>query len=441
MRQNRKWLRNTIASASAVGLLISGSTAGAATRAMVAALGVQNPSTLAPFFFEGGPRVVGKKFGAYPPQAGPVNVNVLGATAGTSVGRQLTLPANLLAFAGGRFRDFPSFPTVAQTTKVSTGSHDQATFMVGGGALAECPGPGCRLGGAGTAISFCPPLANNPPAPGTVSNRVGNWDCADFGAPGAGNRRKRFAIRNAPGANKFGGVFNMLRNADSNVWRVLVAPMTGNDAQVERSWMELNGFAWTPGRPNFEFRANPGNKGPRIRARLNANGAVEQTFGCANGVGTIGVGKTFMGIPDPGGPFPVILGLGGPTFGACGTEPGADDPGQGWGFKMTTGTISGSDDFPYSDETTALGTPFNPNRIARVPGQGFYFTRMGDDTVVGTARNIVLLGGAIAVDPNSGNAFDRVTTINMRLQVPEPAGAIGLLVGAGALLGLARRRR
>jgi hypothetical protein len=28
----------------------------------------------------------------------------------------------------------------------------------------------------------------------------------------------------------------------------------------------------------------------------------------------------------------------------------------------------------------------------------------------------------------------------MKLQVPEPASAIGLIVGAGALVGLARRR-
>jgi hypothetical protein len=155
-------------------------------------------------------------------------------------------------------------------------------------------------------------------------------------------------------------------------------------------------------------------------------------------VGTVGVGKQFQGIPDPGGPYVPIVGPGN----NCGTDPGIDNPGQGWGFKMTTGTISGSDFFPFSDETTALGTPFNPNRVQNaVPG--FFFTRMGDDSIngAGTTRNIVLLGGAATVDPDSGNAFDRITHVSMKLQVPEPTAAIGLLIGAGALVGLARRRR
>ena len=109
---------------------------------------------------------------------------------------------------------------------------------------------------------------------------------------------------------------------------------------------------------------------------------------------------------------------------------------------MTTGTISGSDVFPFSDETTALGTPLQPESACiGWRRQGFFFTRMGDDSVAGTTRNIVLLGGAATVDPDSGNAFDRITHLSMKLQVPEPAGAVGLLVGAGALLGLARRRR
>lgn len=86
----------------------------------------------------------------------------------------------------------------------------------------------------------------------------------------------------------------------------------------------------------------------------------------------------------------------------------------------------------------APGTPFNPNRAAN---PAFFFTRMGDDSVAGTVRNLVLLGGSITVDPGSGNVFNRVTSLRMRLQVPEPAMAAGLMVGAGALLTLARRRR
>jgi hypothetical protein len=202
--------------------------------------------------------------------------------------------------------------------------------------------------------------------------------------------------------------------------------------------MSLMDKAWTGGRPNFQFTPNFGNNGPRIRAALNATGKVQQTFGCTNMVGTVGVGKQFQGIPDPGGPYLPIVGPGN----NCGTDMGVDNPGQGWGFKMTTGTISGSDIFPFSDETTALGTPFNPNRVQNVT-PGFFFTRMGDDSIngAGTTRNIVLLGGAATVDPDSGNAFDRITHVSMKLQVPEPAASVGLLIGAGALVGLARRRR
>jgi hypothetical protein len=440
MQQKKNWLRFSIAGASAIGVLMTVGAASAATRGMVGALGIQNPSTTQPFAFEAGPGVFGRKIGAYPPTAGFQTVQVAGATGGTFVGRQITLMANQMNFQGGRFRDFPAFPNVGQTIKTFMSVQNAATFMNGGGALANCPGAGCTSNGAGTAISFCPPLAHNPAnaAPGTVGNKVGNWDCLVYNNPGAGNRNKRFAINNAPGANHFGGTLLVLRNTAQNVWRVPQAPSTpmAPNAQVERSWMSLMDRAWTGGRPNFEFASNPGNNGPRLLARLNANGAVQSTFGCANGAGTIGVGKTFMGIPAPGGPFPVIIGPGN----NCGTDPGVDNPGQGWGFKMTTGTISGSDVFPFSDETTALGTPFNPQRVPLVGGQGFFFTRMGDDSVVGTARNIVLIGGAISVDPDSGNAFDRVTHLSMKLQVPEPASALGLIVGAGALVGLARRR-
>ncbi|MFO0687238.1 MAG: PEP-CTERM sorting domain-containing protein [Myxococcota bacterium] len=406
---------------------------------MTGSLGVQNPSTTAPFLWEGSPAILGKKQGVYPPTAGFATVQVAGATAGTFVGRQVTLAANKMNFAGGRFRDFTAFPNVGQTIKTFMSAQQAATFMGGAGALAGCPGPGCFNNGAGTAISWCPPLAHNPanPAPGTVGNKVGNWNCTSYGNPGAGNRRGIIRISNDVGAPHFGGTLSILRNFNSNVWRVPVQPSTpmANNAQVSRTWMSPMNLGWTPGRNNFEFVSLAGNNGPRILARLNNRGAVEATFGCANGVGTVGV--PYAGIPPAIGPFNPIVGPGN----NCGTDPVPKPPGQGWGFKMTTGTLSGSDDFPFSDETTALGTPFLPNRIARTAMQGFFFTRMGDDSVVGTVRNLVLLGGSITVDPSSGNVFNRVTSLRMRLQVPEPAGAAGLLVGAGILFGIARRRR
>lgn len=102
------------------------------------------------------------------------------------------------------------------------------------------------------------------------------------------------------------------------------------------------------------------------------------------------------------------------------------------------------DDFPYLDESTALGAPFNPNRVDRTPAQGFFFTRMAEDSVTRTGanavRNVVLLGGSVAVDPGSGNVFNRVAMLRRRLQVPEPGAALGLALGAGLLAALARRR-
>ena len=51
------------------------------------------------------------------------------------------------------------------------------------------------------------------------------------------------------------------------------------------------------------------------------------------------------------------------------------------------------------------------------PGEALRQSRFG------TVRNLVLLGGSVTVDPASGNVFNRVTSLRMRLQVPEPAGS------------------
>ena len=79
MQQKKNWLRKSIVGAGAIGLLLSGSTAGAATRGMVGALGVQNPSVSAPFHFEGGPSGAGRKVGNYPPTQGFGDVQAAGA--------------------------------------------------------------------------------------------------------------------------------------------------------------------------------------------------------------------------------------------------------------------------------------------------------------------------------------------------------------------------
>ena len=414
---------------------VAATTAGAAPRNMIGSVLVENPST----GFELIPGIFGRKEGgagpiSYPPTDGVKAVEVAGTTTGTFVGRQVTLPASEINRNGFQFRAFPAFGNVGQTSKSFMTVQGAATFAEGGGALAECPGPGCTSSGAGTAISWCPPLAHNPtaPAPGTVGAQVGNWDCP-FWLDGAlgGDRFIRLAISNSTGRNNFGGTLELLRNFDQNVWRVPGAPSTPNasDAQATRSFMDINNLAWTGGRPNFDFTTLPGNNGPRVFARLNGDGAVIETFGCTNGIGT--VGRSFI-------QFSPFIGPGS----NCGTDPNPNAPGQGWGFKMTTGTISGSDPYPYTlVVTTVGGDPFEPNFGTRPASQGFFFSRRGDDSItIGSNRNIVMLGGGVSVDPDSGNAFFRITRLNMNLSVPEPATGMALIAGLGGLAFVARRR-
>ena len=434
--QRSDWMMRSIVAVSVLGMLLFAVSAHAATRSMTGALGVINPSTATPFLFEGGPGVFGKKIGAYPPTDGFKTVEVAGATAGTFVGRQLTVGQSQFNFNGQQLRDFPAFANVANLTKTFMSVQNAATFMEGAGALAACPGPGCTSSGSGTAISWCPPLATPPgsPAPGTAAGQIGDWDCTSWvdGFVG-GNRFLRIGITNSSARNNFGGTFELLRNTIETVWRVAEQPGTDGIAVVSRSWMDQNNFAWTGGLENFAYTTLAGNAGPVVFGQLNTRGAVTQTTGCTNPGGTVGVGKTFViGVP--------ISGVGS----NCGTATGGDPPGQGWGFKMTTGTIEGSDPYPYLQGTTALGTPFAPLFGPNTKGPntgGFFFTRMGTDTVSGTNRNIVMLGGGVSVDPDSGNAFFRITDFRLNLQVPEPAMGLGLIAGAAALAGLARRRR
>ena len=416
------------------GLMVAASTATAATRSMTGTLHVANPSA----GVEGGPGIYGRKVGgaspvSYAPTDGAKEISVAGTGATTFVGRPVTIPAGRLDFSGVLFRDFPAFSNVGQTTKVFSTSNDLATFAENGGALASCPGPGCTAAGTGTAISWCPPISRNPasPAPGTAGSQVGNWDCPSWPAgAGGGDRFLRFGISNTSGRPNFGGTFRLMRGFTQNVWRVPVQPSTPNasDAEVTRSFKILSD-TWPGGKPNFETSTVPNNPGPRVFARLNANGAVQSTFGCTNGVGT------------PGGSFMQGSPVGG-VGNNCGTDPVAGNGGDGWGFRMTTGTISGSDPYPFGLVVTTIGgTPFNPNFGTQPASQGFFFSRMGTDSVSGTNRNLVLLGGGVSVDPDSGNAFFRVTDLRMNMSVPEPATSLGLLAGGGALLAFARRRR
>jgi len=411
-----------------LGLLAIAPGALAATRSMTGSLGVINPSNVGgQFLFDSGPGVFGAPAGPYPVTDGFKTISVDGATAGTFVGRKVTIPANVFSFSGGRVRAFPAFPNVAQTSRTFVSTHPQAMLMNGAGALADCPGPGCTSAGSGTAISWCPPLSQPAtPAPGTFTNRVGDWDCPSWPAgAGGGNRFMRIGVSNSPAAPHFGGTFSLLRNMIIDVWRVLVQPGTaGTPAEVSRTFKNLVGMPWPGGLPNFQFVGEMSNRGPRILASLGTDGKVTATFGCVNGQGTVGAPFS------PGNP----AGLVGSN---CGTATTVPPPFQNWGFKLTTGTVSGSDPYPFFNATTALGTPFAANVVANTPYQGFFFTRMGNDSVNGTSRNLVLVGGGATVDPGSGNSFFRITDLRLNL-VPEPALAVGLLVGVGALV-VARR--
>jgi hypothetical protein len=404
---------------------------------MIGTILVENPSA----GYELAPGVYGKKVGGvgprtYAPTDGAQAISVAGTGGGpgTTVGRQVTIPANVLDRTGFEFRDFPAFANVGQVSKTFMTIQNAATFSENNGALANCPGDGCTAAGAGTAISWCPPNTHNPasPAPGTTAAPIGQWDCPFWGdGAAAGDRFLRMAITNTSGRPNFGGTLTLLRNHIQNVWRVPGAPSTpnANDAEVTRSWMNIVSQAWTGGRPNFEYTGVGGNRGPRILAQLNGNGAIAATFGCANGVGTVGT--------------PYIQGQAQTGPGVdCGTNTAPQSEGQGWGFKMTTGTVSGSDPYPFGlVVTTVAGTPFNPSFGSQAASLGFFFSRQGTDAITGGGnRNLVLLGGGIAVDPNSGNAFFRITNLSMDMSVPEPATGLGLIAGAGLLVGLVRRR-
>jgi len=177
-----------VAAVVALTTLVLAGTAGAASRTMTGSIYVENPSA----GFELDPGVFGRKVGGtgpdlYPPTEGAKTITVLGTTTGTSVGRQVTLPASVINQTGFEFADFPAFANVGQVSKSFMTIQGAATFAENGGALAECPGPGCTASGAGTGINWCPPLIHNTtaPAPGTTGAQIGNWDCPGFGAAGA----------------------------------------------------------------------------------------------------------------------------------------------------------------------------------------------------------------------------------------------------------------
>jgi len=418
-----------------VALLAAASPGHARSATMYGAIGVVNPEVAPPDQLDSRLGAFGKGWGVLPPTAGVRTIDAIGTTLITSAGRALALAAGRLNFQGADQRAFPAFPDVAQVTQTFMSVQPAATFMAGGGALAFCPGPGCNASGMGTAISFCPPLARDPlhPAPGTAMAPIGNWNCTFYPSAGPSIRGIRIAISNSPGAPHFGGTLRLLRSQRATIWRVLEAPSTPMAyGVVERAW-RTGTAASVAGGENFGYATFPEQNGPHLLARLGAGGMVTATAGCANGVGTVGVGKTFMR-PGLAGPYVPIIGPGN----GCGTEPGPGAAGHAYGFRLTTGTISGSDFFPFLDATTMSGTPFNPRFQPRSFGQGLFFTRMGRDVLAGSGvaavRNLAMIGGGIAYDPESGSAYFRLLDLRMGIFVPEPQGAAAPITGIAALV-------
>ncbi len=353
-------------------VLLTASVTNAAPRYISGTGGVLNPST-----------------GSSPFERGPIQVSAIGeadgtATNATSVGNPFTVPMGAIEIAGHQERAFPTFAFVVQN------SFDYATTQP----FSERLEPGAGAAAAGP-INFCPPQADPDPL-------NGNLACTAFTAPGTGNYTVRIGIDQrrdgggTPLGVAFGGTLRLARNiTNSNVWfgKPPFLPL-GNTTGMQRASKQPNSAVdiWTPGQENFGFNTNGNVKGPQYSVMLTPSGKAASVTA---------------------GPFP-----------ATGTD---DPPDRGWGFKMTTGAVTGSDVYP------PLGgaTPF------------FFFASTGNDTVTpsGEIRNIVLIGGGVSLSGASGSLFNRVQVLDIAMVVPEPAQAGGLAAGLAGILALAWARR
>lgn len=354
--------------------LIAGGQAEAAPRYMGGVGGIANASVSGSNTWERGPF-----------QVSTIVANDSPLTNMTAPGNAFTIPIGALGISGMQLRSFPSFVFVAQNSfSYMTSQPNAERLQNGQGAAAAGP------------INFCPPQADPNPL-------NGNLACGDWQNPGVGNYEIRMGIDRrrtgggTPIGGAFGGTLRLARNVtSSNVWfaKPPFLPL-GNTTGTQRVSKQPNSAidTWTPGRTNFAFGTNVNAKGPQYSAMLTAMGKIATL--------------------TPSGPFP-------PT--------GVNDPvDRGWGFKMTTGVISGSDESP----ALGTGTPF------------FSFITTGNDTVTtgGQVRNIVLVGGGIALSGASGSLFERIQILDVVMAVPEPATMAGLGMGLAALLAFARARR
>ena len=194
----------------------------------------------------------------------------------------------------------------------------------------------------------------------------------------------------------FGGTLKLARDSDPAIvwfaqqpWITLMN--TTKIADFSRK-PNTNTNPWTPGRTNFFFQKQANIKGPIYSGMVTYVSAGES-------------GKLASVMYK--GPATLI-------------RPDS----RMWGFKMTTGVVSGSDNNPAATS----------------------FLMTGHDTMTGTGtsavRNLVLVGGAVTTSAGGSNIllFHRVSVMDLTI-VPEPAQVAGLAAGALGLLGLARWRR
>lgn len=361
-------------------LLLAGGTAQAAVRYAAGNNGVLNPSTTDSY--ELGPWRISE------------NVNTTGPSGPLAVGQQITFaggntdPDVLVRFQQGPInRVFGPFVFVAQNTKtVTTTRPDPVVLQQGGGA------------GSPASIAFCPPIGNLPPLSGNLS-------CATTGQAGPGTYNVALKIAKTGNNNGFGGVYNLVRNANAGVWFALspFVPLQ-NTTQVQIvSFQDNDDFnPWPAGQDNFHVATGMNSKGFRYQALLtNITGPDDPNSTIHGGIATL------LNENSPTSPI---------------ASPPTTD--REWGFRLTTGVISGSD--------------MAPNQTS--------FITTGKDTVTpsGNVRNLVLVGGGIATSFGSGSVslFNRNMVMKFSLvNVPEPTTVSALGTGVFGLLALARTRR
>jgi hypothetical protein len=354
----------------------------AAVQPMFGSLGVINPSVAGNQGFERGPDIAGADTGMTP----------TGAVTTTALGK-ISLPAGQFQIGPAtQFRFFAQFAPVAQLSNTHLTTQAAAVFNAGSGAA------------AGGNIDFCPAKgAPTAASTATLLFATGKTNCLNFNTVGTATAGIRIGVNNT-GTTHFGGVLKMLRAVDALVWFVPGLP-TPNNPTAQVSAAPRDFFAslcgshnvecanWTPGLSNYRFNAAYNALGPNYSALLTPSGKVSSILGFIS------------------------------------TPPGTVPNGENVGFKMTTGTISGSDIYPGNFPTAT------PTR--------FFFKISGTDNRVvssggGLTGNIVLVGGGTASSPASGNLFHRVTILDMT--VPEPGMALSLAAGVLGLVGLARLR-